>query len=364
MIVQRESRNVRFLVFCAGSSTDLLQECPNSEWIKHTAIGMAVLFTSVLAFLSSFFALHVVFGSVWICLPLALLWSLIIFNLDRFIVSSFRKNGEPLKEFLQAVPRLLLAVVIALVIAKPLEMEIFRTEVRQILAEQKLAKLSSMQDEHERRLTGNDGRVASLKTELDKYFTLREQYYRDYICECDGTCGTGIQGRGSECQAKLAKYEAFVVEFDREKARIESSLSDLKKEREKLSADHDRAKSKVEEYFSFGFLARLNALQSLNSLSSLFITLLFILIEAAPVLAKLLSPEGPYDNLIRMSENEYQLKYMRFVYQQNMELHAARAANPSVTVRKSAKEEEAGEREAAFRYAELRKQLQKKYKHN
>jgi hypothetical protein len=351
-------------VFCAGSSTDLLQECPNSEWIKHTAIGTAVFFTSVLAFLSSFFALHVVFGSVLLCLPLALLWALIILNLDRFIVSSFRKNGEPWKEFLQAVPRILLAAVIALVISKPLEMEIFRTEVRQALSEQKLAKVASMEDEHEKRLTSNDARVGTLKSELDRYFTLREQYYREYICECDGTCGTGIQGRGSECKAKQAKYEAFVVEFDREKLRIEASLADLKNERERLTADHGKAKAKVEEYFSFGFLARLNALQSLNSLSSLFITLLFILIEVAPVLSKLLSPEGPYDNLIRMSENEYQLKYMRFVYQQNMDLHSARSAgNRSEEGRKAAEREDAGS-DAAIRYAELRRQLQKKHKNN
>lgn len=364
MIVQRENRFVRFLVFCAGSSTDLLQECPNSEWIKHTAIGTAVFFTSVLAFLSSFFALHVVFDSVAICLPLALLWSLIIFNLDRFIVSSFRKSGEPLKEFLQAVPRLLLAVVIALVISKPLEMEIFRTEVRQELAEQKLAKLSSMQDEHDRRLTSNDRRVAVLQAELDRYFALKEQYYREYICECDGTCGTGIQGRGSECQAKLAKYEAFVKEFEGEKTRIETSMAELKRERGQLNDDHLKAKAKVEEYFSFGFLARLNALQGLKSMSSLFITLLFILIEAAPVLSKLLSPEGPYDNLIRMSENEYQLKYMRFVYQQNMELHSARAANPPPEERRQVRNPDADRSEAAFRYAELRRQLQKKHKHN
>jgi hypothetical protein len=364
MIVQRDNPKVRFLLFCAGSSTDLLQECPNSEWIKHTAIGMAVFFTSVLAFISSFFALYVVFGSVLVCLPLALLWSLIILNLDRFIVSSFRKSGQPWKEFLQAVPRLLLAVVIALVIAKPLEMQIFRTEVEQILGEQKLAKMSAMQDDHERRLTANDKRVGGLKAELDRYFTLKEQYYRDYICECDGTCGTGIQGRGSECQAKQAKYEAFVAEFEREKSRIEASLADLKRERDLLTGDHQKDKAKVEQYFSFGFLARLNALQSLDSLSSLFITLLFILIEAAPVLSKLLSPLGPYDNLIRMSENEYQLKYMRFVYQQNMELHAARSASPPAEGKRVDKERRDDNAEAAFRYAELRRQLQRKYKHN
>ena len=362
--MKREALLTRFLVFCSGSSPDLLRQCPSSEWIKHTGVGMTVLLTSLLAMVSSAIALQSVFGTPWVSIPFSLLWAVLIFNLDRYIVSSFRKQGSPMREFRQALPRLLLAVGIALVVAKPLEMEVFRTEIRQVLGDRLEERLAGVERVHADRMAGLESRAAGARRLLDEAAERRDRYYREYICECDGTCGTGIQGRGSECQAKLAKYEAFVVEFDREKGRIESSLADLKKEREQLTADHVKAKSKVEEYFSFGFLARLNALQSLDSISSLFITLLFILIEAAPVLAKLLSPEGPYDNLIRMSENEFQLKYMRFVYQQNMELHAARAANPSVTVRKTPKDEEAGDREAAFRYAELRRQLQKKHKHN
>src|SRR5690606_34237505 len=44
-----------------------------------------------------------------------------------------------------------------------------------------------------------------------------------------------------------------------------------------------------------GLMARINALNKLPLLPSLFIMLLFFAIETAPIIAKLLSPKGEYD---------------------------------------------------------------------
>jgi uncharacterized PurR-regulated membrane protein YhhQ (DUF165 family) len=52
-----------------------------------------------------------------------------IFNLDRYIVLSMRKDEVWYKEYLQAIPRIVLAVLIALVISKPLELKIFQKEI-------------------------------------------------------------------------------------------------------------------------------------------------------------------------------------------------------------------------------------------
>ena len=134
------------------------------------------MFTSLLAMLSSYFALQVVLDNVLLSLPLSLLWALIIFNLDRFIVASFRKQGDFWKECLQAIPRILLAGAIAIVVARPLELEIFRSEVRQILAEQRTEKMETMRRSHEERLSVHDARTLALKEELDGYFRLREKY--------------------------------------------------------------------------------------------------------------------------------------------------------------------------------------------
>ena len=356
------SHIARFLVFCAGSSPDLLAQCPTSEWIKHTSTGLTVLFTSLLAMLSAFFAFQVVLDNLWLSLPLSLLWALIIFNLDRFIVASFRKQGDFWKECLQAIPRMLLAGAIAIVVARPLELEIFRSEVRQILAEQRTEKLETMRRAHEERLSVHDTRTVALKEELDGYFRLREKYYQEYICECDGTCGTGLKGRGSECKAKQSKYEEYVREFDREKARIDAALAGLTQDRARITAEYTEARKLAETAFSEGFLARLQALGKLGTLASFAITLLLMLVEITPILSKLLAPEGPYDNLVRISEHEFKIKFMRTVYQQNMDLHGSGSPSKRRTERSPLVQPNPDPTDVRNRYAELRRQLRTKTK--
>jgi hypothetical protein len=68
-------------------------------------------------------------------------WATIIFNLDRYIVSSLRKEGNWKKELLYATPRFIIAILISLVIAKPLEVRIFASRIEQQILEDKRQKL-------------------------------------------------------------------------------------------------------------------------------------------------------------------------------------------------------------------------------
>ena len=58
----------RFLWFCAGADSQLMQRCPHSERVKEEGIGGVVLATAVLAFLSGSYALDFVFDNIfWGC---------------------------------------------------------------------------------------------------------------------------------------------------------------------------------------------------------------------------------------------------------------------------------------------------------
>lgn len=78
-----------------------------------------------MAFIASAYALYDVFDDVYPALLFGIVWGLLIFNLDRFIVSTIRKRDKLSSEFLQASPRIILAIIIAIVISKPLEIKIF-----------------------------------------------------------------------------------------------------------------------------------------------------------------------------------------------------------------------------------------------
>ena len=124
----------RFLWFCAGADSKILTRCPNSDRVKYQGLGGIVLATGVLAFASGSYALYTVFSpkdetalsqaihlpTVALSLLGGLIWSLVIFNIDRFIVSSTGKgDGTDAMTFAKlgkGLPRIIMAVIIGVCI--------------------------------------------------------------------------------------------------------------------------------------------------------------------------------------------------------------------------------------------------------
>jgi Domain of unknown function (DUF4407) len=108
----------QFFIGCSGADKTLLEGCSEGEQTKYFGIGATVFFTSVMAFISSSYALFTVFDNPFLALGFGIVWGLLIFNLDRFIVSTIRKRDNFKSEFIQASPRIILAIIIAIVISK------------------------------------------------------------------------------------------------------------------------------------------------------------------------------------------------------------------------------------------------------
>ena len=160
----------RFFIFCSGADADILDQCSAGEKTKYAGIGATVFFTAVMAFIASGYALYTVFDNYFSAIFFGLIWGLLIFNLDRFIVSTIKKRDNFFDEFLQATPRLVLAVIIAIVIAKPLELKIFEKEINQILLEEKnemtLQNKDQLALQYTPAIKGLQTEITSLKKEI------------------------------------------------------------------------------------------------------------------------------------------------------------------------------------------------------
>ncbi len=297
----------RFLWFCAGMNKQVLLSCPESEHIKAVGIGATVLFTGMLAALSGGYALYTAFGSAAAAIPFGLFWGLVIFNLDRFMVSTIKKDQSFGKQLVQAVPRLALAVLLALVISKPLEIRIFESEIAAVLQDQKVAKLAAVEQQYETRLQDQEAAISRLEAATEAKLQLRESNYQDYKCECDGTCGTGKRGRGSECERKEAKYLQAQREYEAAKASNDEQIALIRTEIAELKATRTETVADTESVFSYGLVAKLAASEQLPPGPRMLIPLLIFLIEISPILAKLLSPIGPYELGLRRAEEAYAL---------------------------------------------------------
>ncbi|MFL5754324.1 MAG: DUF4407 domain-containing protein [Bacteroidia bacterium] len=308
----------KFFLFCSGASQLLLKRCP-TETGKYGGIGATVFFTGIFAALSAGYALYVVFDSAWIAAGFSLVWGAMIFNLDRFIVSSMRKGKSFWKEFSIAVPRLVMAVILALVISKPLELKIFEKEIDRKLDEKRTAEATKAKTairESFPEIKERERKIAVLKDELKAKEIFRDKLQREYDAERFGmktSATTGLAGIGSNAKKKELQLDEAQKELDRTRARTQSGIDTYEKQIAMLDQSRNseflRQKPAIDRYD--GLAARIDALSVLSSesgamnLANIFLVLLFVAIETAPLFVKLISQRGPYDELLEAHERGY-----------------------------------------------------------
>ena len=317
---QKSSQN--FLWWCAGAHQKLVQQF-SSEHTKYAGLGGVVLATFVLATLSSGYAIYSVFGSwIW-TIAFALIWGLIIFNFDRFLVSTMRKYGvSKRKQIWMAIPRLALALLIGITIARPLELKIFEKEIAVKMQENLHYKIqnndSLLQIENKLLMLDASSERQRLSLRKNNIEDSLSKLQTDYIQEADGTGGSGQKGIEKLTHLKLDAYNNAFVQYTPE---LKSLDSNIKSQDSILSHAKSNLEQKRKDYAltasaNQGFLEKNKALSDLSDQessvwwTSTLLSLLIILIEAGPILSKLIMPVGPYDialakeELLQMAEDE------------------------------------------------------------
>lgn len=298
----------QFFITCSGADKQLIYSCSNGEQNKYAGIGATVFFTALLAWIASSYALYTVFDNVYTATFFGLVWGLLIFNLDRFIVSTIRKRDKFRQELLQATPRIILAIIIAIVISKPLEIKIFEKEINaQILKEKNemaIANKKQVATFYKTDLDKNKAQTDSLRSEISRKEKEVASLYASYITEAEGSAGTKKMGKGPIYKEKRERHDAALKELDSLRKRNDVKVADNEKTAKTLQADLDKKVADTQPVIDGfdGLMARINALNTLPFLPSLFIMLLFLAIETSPIIAKLLSPKGEYDFKLEDSE--------------------------------------------------------------
>tara|TARA_B100001939_G_C16870888_1_gene586344 strand:- start:23 stop:1108 length:1086 start_codon:yes stop_codon:yes gene_type:complete len=300
----------RFLLFCSGTSLEVVRKCPSFEIIKYSTIGFTIFLTSILALVSSFFALSLIFDEQIIVFCGSVFWMLIIFNLDRYIVMTLRPSESLVNNFIIMLPRFVIALLVAIVISKPIEIKLFEKEISNYEILNKTLDIADI----EQKLQSDIVEIELRKNSIIKNYEVKnenvEEFYKEYICECAGTCGTMIRGRGIECQTRKIKYENELNLLVKESSIKDSLLINLANYEKKIIDEFENQK-KIVRNSSFGFFDKLKALNSVNFVASSFILLIFIMIEIAPILTKILSRNGPYDTLIKRYEIEFETEFFK-----------------------------------------------------
>jgi hypothetical protein len=310
------SKVQRFFLFCSGVEQEVLKQCP-TDTNKYVGIGATVLFTGVLAFFSSAYAIYTVFDSYFFAVLFGLIWGLMIFNLDRYIVSSMKSRGSFFRDFLVAFPRLIMAVLLALVISKPLELKIFEKEINAelITMEQEVFKTQEtvVKNRYEGQIEDYRQQITELQAEIDKAAKVRDTLAIMALQEADGTGGSGKKNLGPIYRAKKADADKAQAELQATQERILPLIAEKQKAASGLDSLMQSEITTLERKPYGGMAARMEALHRLGEqskaifLANIFIMLLFIAIETAPIFVKLISYRSPYDFVLHQHEYVFEM---------------------------------------------------------
>jgi len=303
----------RFFCWCSGARLYILKEC-ESEYNKFFGIGAIVLLTAIMAAVTGIYALFTVFPNPWIAVPFGIFWGVMVFFLDWFIVASLKKEKRFSRELVAALPRIILAILIAVVISKPLELKLFEKEILGELAMMNQEK----QNEYKTLVESNFEEIQNLKKEnemyqkqIDQKAKERQELFNMIIAEAEGRSPTNKEGKGPVYKEKKAEFDKVDEEY-RQLFKRNNKLVDQNKEKiNRLEKRRDEQIYNTNRIAgNNGFLGRLKALNSLAEsnksvhYANLFIVFLFIVVEASPMIVKLLSNRGPYDVLLEAKEKE------------------------------------------------------------
>jgi hypothetical protein len=323
-------RFTRFLWWCAGADSHFLMLSPYQDRVKYAGIGGIVFCTGLLAAFAGAFAFNTAFGPKtmagdesmhleWIigsCI-FGIAWGLMIFNLDRFIVSSTGKGDGTdtitWKEFGQSIPRLIIALILGLTISKPLELKIIETEINVELRKHQQQKLEEFNKntyaKFKEQIAQIDADIKKLETDRGVLIQRQKEAEQEYIDQMQGRAGNAGYGpRAKQLEAlkdeKLKEVEAFDLKHESELKSLKAAREDKLRQQE---IELNEVNKKQAENLD-GLLARISIAHEIGYWLGIALTFIFLSIEMGPIFFKMMMNKGPYDYMVE--NNNYRM-YVR-----------------------------------------------------
>jgi len=342
---------MRFLWKCAGGDRYLLERATYSDQIKYMCLGGIVFATGAMAGLAGGYAFYTIFeprGSAienpidiqTVCEAVffGIVWGLMIFNIDRFIVTSTGKGDGTeaitIGELKSAFPRILMGIIIAMTISKPVEIRMFKTEIDIKLREKQLeqqaeyqAKVDKTYADREKLLEQDFGSIAQKRNELNKRIKVAEQAYTDNLMGKAGKIAAGNGPLSKALKSQLDDLQNQLNSFDAQNGKDLKLLNDRRQKLRQEKEIERNNNAKIANGLD-GLLERIKIAHEVAGFwISLFITLLFMAIELTPIFFKLMLTKTTYDYLAEnrdeliKAENGIEVRYDYYKDKQGIERH-------------------------------------------
>jgi hypothetical protein len=320
---KKPSKFMRLFWKAAGADQYILERSTYGDQVKYVCLGGIIIATGVMAAIAGGYAFYTIFApkgnaiddfktvegivgnydptdipTALMSMVFGIIWGLIIFNIDRFIVTSTGKGDgtEAItrKELVGAIPRIIMGLIIALTISKPVEIRMFKTEIDVALHEKQIQQQQSYKanidkvfnseiKKKEDLIRQRLDRIAQLEVVSD---TLKGKIiYETTNGDCKSKC--------EEFKKQLASNEEEItsIKGNPEYIKVKKGLDELEIQRNKKLDEAGKVSAGLD-----GLLERIKlAHEQAGWIISLFVTLLFVTIELTPIFFKMMLIKSPYD---------------------------------------------------------------------
>lgn len=327
----------------AGADRYILERSTYSDHVKYACLGGIVIATGLMASLAGGYAFYIIFGqqtanlaqgaeatieaassptlAIIFSILFGLIWGLIIFNIDRFIVASTGKGDGSeaitLSEIKTAIPRILMGIIIAITISKPVELRMFQQEIEVELNSRRIKEVGKQKKEvsklYEEELELIQEEIIRLREDINKYETKRQEKLDILNIEVDGSGSIGGKGYGPVAKLKQLELELAKREYDSVRSinLAAIKIQDIKFSKTDSIMQREIADAETSAKSLDGLMARLKIVDELAKGKDedgnvnedaipwiiIFITLLFMAIELTPIFFKMMLIKSPYDYL-------------------------------------------------------------------
>ena len=170
-----------FILFCGGANVRFLRDnCPN-ERHKFYPIGLGVIITTALGFISMMFATHSIFGASSfgeeiVLILFSLFWGFAIFTIDWGLVKTMRKskNEDPtlwnkIRFIIPILFRFAVAIILSFSISRPLEVKVYEKRLRAQIETDRQDYVAREWDKKNEKVSERNTSIADLTKQGDDY---------------------------------------------------------------------------------------------------------------------------------------------------------------------------------------------------
>lgn len=284
-----------FLWTCAGADKDLLRMCTKDQ-SKIAGKGGCILFASIFAAISGCILFQMCVYNWLIALLFGILFGLLVFNLERYLINSMFNDGKStisLQELVSGLPRILIAILLGIVISTPLELLMFSGEIDEHIRIE-VIKTS------EGSLSEIDSRIADCKQNLEVARENERRAWEAYNYEIIGSenriAGYGPMSKQKEelwqkAKSMSEKYENKLVELQNLRDKEFSAIQNTTQKSYNSLATRIKALNKVADFSSDVFWPRILCM------------LLCIILMVTPILNEIMLSYGKYELLLSKEIN-------------------------------------------------------------